>query len=252
MGGGLSDAATDGEDAILRKGLPIYQRGNILVRPVVQEVDATRGRRTHVAQLAAITPHYLRDVLSQSAEWYKYDGRQRRQVRIDPPNDVGQIILNRFGQWKFPAAIGLITTATLRPDGSLLVQPGYDQETRLILSGPSTIAHIPDQPTRDDALSAAKLLDALLEDFPFADKVSRSVGLSSLLTPVVRAAFPVAPMHVACAPISGTGKSYLFDIAAAISLGQPCPVMSGGPQRRGDRETIRRRADRRPADHQHR
>jgi hypothetical protein len=123
VGGGLSDAATEGEAAILQNGLQIYQRDKMLVRPVVQEVDATRGRRTNVAQLAAINPHYLRDVLAQAAEWCRFDGRKNKQVRIDPPYDVAQIILNRFGQWKFPAVVGLISTPTLRPDGSLLAQP---------------------------------------------------------------------------------------------------------------------------------
>ena len=237
VGGGLSNEATAGEDAILQNGLPIYQRDKMLVRPVVQEVDATRGRRTNVAQLAAINPHYLRDVLGQSAEWCQFDGRKNKQARIDPPFDVAQTILSRFGQWKFPAVVGLISTPTLRPDGSLLAQPGYDPETRLILAAPPPISIIPDQPTREDALAAVTLLKALLEEFPFAGKASLSVALSCLITPVVRAAFPVAPMHVACAPTSGTGKSFLFDVAAAIAIGHPCPVMAAG---RNEEETEKR------------
>jgi hypothetical protein len=237
VGGGLSNEATAGENAILKQGRPIYQRDSMLVRPVDQEVDATRGRRTKVAQLTSINLHYLRDVLGQSAEWYKYDSKQKRQVRIDPPYDVAQVILNRFGQWKFPPTIGLITTPTLRPDGSLLVQAGYDPATRLILAATPQVPDIPDQPTCEDALAAIKLLDDLLDEFPFADRASRSVALSCMITPIVRAAFSMAPMHVACAPTSGTGKSYLFDIAAAISLGQPCPVLAAG---RTEEETEKR------------
>jgi hypothetical protein len=237
VGGGLSNEATAGEAAILQNGFPIYQRDKMLVRPVVQKVDATRGRRTNVAQLAAINPHYLRDVLGQSAEWCRFDGRKNKQVRIDPPYDVAQIILNRFGHWKFPAVVGLISTPTLRPDGSLLAQPGYDPATRLILAATPKVPDISDRPTREDALAAIKLLDHLLDEFPFADRASRSVALSCLITPVARAAFPVAPMHVACAPTSGTGKSFLFDIAAAIAIGHPCPVMAAG---RNEEETEKR------------
>ena len=50
-------------------------------------------------------------------------------------------------------------------------------------------------------------------------------------------AINAAPKRVACAPTSGTGKSYLFDIAAAISLGQPCPVLAAG---RTEEETEKR------------
>lgn len=69
-------------------------------------------------------------------------------------------------------------------------------------------------------------MNELLEEFPFVDEVARSVALSGLITPVVRGAFPVAPMHVSHAPVAGSGKSYLWDVAAAISTGRPMPVMA--------------------------
>jgi Primase C terminal 1 (PriCT-1) len=115
VGGGLSNEASAGEDAILKAGWPIYQRGSMLVRPVVQVVDATCGRRTEVAQLAPIDLPYLKDVLCQSAEWYRWDARQKKHVRIDPPGDIAQTILHRSGQWKFPGVVGLITTQTRAP-----------------------------------------------------------------------------------------------------------------------------------------
>jgi len=58
--------------------------------------------------------------------------------------------------------------------------------------------------------------------------VSRSVALSALITPVVRGAFSVTPMHVVRAPSPGSGKSFLLDVASAILSGQPCPVMAAG------------------------
>jgi putative DNA primase/helicase len=177
------------------------------------------------------------DLLCQSAHWLRHDARQNKLVRINPPKDIAQIILDRFGEWRFDPVIGVITTPTLRPDGTLLVNPGYDPVTRLILIEPPSMPSIPETPTRDDALSALHLLDGLLDEFPFADDASRSVALSCLITPVVRGAFTVAPMHAARAPTAGTGKSYLFDIAAAIAIGQPCPVMAAG---KNEEETEKR------------
>jgi hypothetical protein len=207
------------------------------VRPIVEEVDATHGRRTKVAQLAPITQPYMVDLLCRSAKWTRYDGRRGKQVRIDPPEDIARVILHRSGEWNFNPVIGVITTPTLRPDGSLLVRPGYDPITRMILVEPPTMPAIPEQPTRDDAMAALGLLDGLLDEFPFADNASRSVALSSLITPVVRGAFIVTPMHAARAPTAGTGKSFLFDVSAAIAIGQPCPVMAAG---RTEEETEKR------------
>jgi putative DNA primase/helicase len=177
------------------------------------------------------------DLLCRSAKWVRYEKRERELVRINPPYNVAQVILSRSGEWTFEPVAGVITTPTLRPDGSLLIQPGYDRTTRMVLMELPAMPIIPDQPARDDAMAALKLLDGLLDEFPFADKASRSVALSCLITPVVRGAFPVAPMHAVCAPSAGTGKSYLLDVAAAIAIGQPCPVMAAG---RTEEETEKR------------
>jgi putative DNA primase/helicase len=227
-GGSLSDAATEGENAIILAGHPIYQRGRALVRPVTTDVEATRGRRTKMAELAEIDVAYMVDLLCQSAIFERLSARGIWE-RIDPPLTVAQTILHRYGRWLFPPVIGVITTPTLRPDESLFDQPGYDSITRLVLIDPPAMPPIPANPTRDDALGQMRLLDDLVVEFPFADSgASLSAALSSMMTAVGRGAFMVVPMHATRAPESGSGKSYLFDLIAAIVLGQPCPVQAAG------------------------
>jgi hypothetical protein len=227
-GGGLSEEATEGEQAIIKAGHLVYRRGMSFVRPVIEEVDATRGRRTKVAQLSPIRHANMVDLLCQSAQWVRYDARKKETVRINPPNDIAQILLHRCGEWNFNPVVGVITAPTLRPDGSLLSNPGYDAATQLLLVEPPPMPDILENPTREDALEALRLLEGLLDEFPFADDASRSVGLSCLTTPIVRGAFSVTPMHAARAPTAGSGKSFLFDVAKAIAIGQPCPVMAAG------------------------
>jgi hypothetical protein len=88
---------------------------------------------------------------------------------------------------------------------------------------------VPDCPTRDDASAALKLLEGLLTGFPFVDDVAIACALSAIITPVVRGAFLVAPLHASRAPTAGSGKSFLWDTVAAIAIGQLMPVMSTGP-----------------------
>ncbi len=86
-------------------------------------------------------------------------------------------------------------------------------------------------PTRADAEIALVALSALLTEFPFVDGrggVDEAVALSAMITPVVRGAIPNAPMHVFRANTAGTGKSYLADVASAISAGRDCPVLAAG------------------------
>jgi putative DNA primase/helicase len=141
---------------------------------------------------------------------------------------VAGTILERAGEWKFPSVAGIITAQTMRSDGTILDQPGYDPTTRLLLVNPPQMKTIPDEPTEDEARAALELLESLLAEFPLVDDVSKSVALSTLITPVVRGGFSVAPMHIADAPVAGSGKSYLFDTAAVIAIGQPMPVIAAG------------------------
>lgn len=228
VAGKLSEIATQAERALVDAGVSVFSRGGALVRPVVEEVDAAHGRRTKVARLAHLDATYTRDLLSRHALFQRYDSKKKDWLTADPPADVAQTILSRVGEWQFPSLAGVITTQTMRPDGTILDAPGFDPATRLFLTAPPTIPTIPSVPTRRDAEEALALLDGLLVEFPFVDEASRSVALSGLITPIVRGAFSVAPGHAASASTPGTGKSFLWDVAAAICIGQPMPVMAAG------------------------
>ena len=146
-------------------------------------------------------------------------------------------ILSRDGERRLPILAGVITTPTLRPNGTILSQPGYDGQTRLLLLDPPQLPPIPDMPSKAEASAALDLLDSLLEGFPFVDDASRSVALSGIITPVVRRATPVAPLHANTAPVAGSGKSYLIDIASAVHSGERAPVIAAG---RTEEETEKR------------
>ena len=83
------------------------------------------------------------------------------------------MLLNRFGDWTFPVLAGIITTPTLRPDGTILKDAGYDQATQLLLIDPPPMTEIAEKPTEGDALAALKLLKDLLAEFPFEQKGRR-------------------------------------------------------------------------------
>jgi putative DNA primase/helicase len=95
-----------------------------------------------------------------------------------------------------------------------------------VLFEPPPLPAMPPAPSPEDALAALRLIDVLLSEFPFADDASRSVALSLIMTPVLRPAMTVAPLHVTTAPETGTGKSYLFDVASMVAFGERCPVIS--------------------------
>ena len=106
---------------------------------------------------------------------------------------------------------------------------------------------IPERPTRMDAEEALRLLEDLLGGFPFVDDVAKACALSAIITPVVRGAFSVTPMHASRAPTAGSGKSFLWDIVVGHCYR---PAHAGYVDRRkrgGNREASRRGNDGGPA-----
>jgi putative DNA primase/helicase len=205
----------------------------------MEEVLASDGRKTKIAALEAVDDLFMRDMLCRYIEWQRSQrrGDVETLVSADPPLAVARTMLKRVGEWMFPPIVGVITTPTLRPEGTILYEPGYDAPTWLLLVDPPVLPPIPERPTFDNALAALNTLDELLEEFPFVDEASRSVALSALITPIARGAFSAVPIHASRAPAAGSGKSYLFDVAAAIALGEPCPIIAAG---RDEAETEKR------------
>jgi hypothetical protein len=239
VAGELHKTADQAEAALLTSKLPIFQRGSGLVRPVVQDVPAARGRMTVSAALHGIDSIGLQDTLCSVTGWERFDARAEDWVRVNAPKNVADVLLSRVGLWKFPKVVGVVTTPTIRPDGSILSSPGYDEATRLYHAADPdvTLSEAVHQPTRAIAEQALALLNDLLAEFPFVTAsedqprnktVSHAVALSALVTPVVRGALSVAPLHAFRATTAGTGKSFLVDLASAISSGRPCPVAAAG------------------------
>jgi hypothetical protein len=227
----ISVLATETQQMLMDANVPFYQRGGELVRPIIRTVKAAHGQPTETAQLKPINSVYMRDTMCRHAHWLRFNTKTSEWVQAKAPMDVAGTLLARDGIWKFKEILGVIACPTMRPDGSLLVKQGYDPATRLLLVEPPPMPAIPDHPTREDALKALALLEDLLCESPFVNEASKSVALSGLITPVVRGAMPVVPMHASSAPAAGTGKSFLWDMVAAISIGQRrIPVIAAGDE----------------------
>lgn len=235
--GELHNIATEAETALIDADTPFYVRGEKLVRPVTDDLPAAHGRRTKVARLSEVGEAVMVDHLSRSANWVKWDARKKGLAAADPTPKVAATVLARDGEWTFRKLTGVITTPTLRPDGTILSEPGYDAATQLLLLDPPPMPKLPPRPTRKHAEAALRFLDNLLAEFPFVDPASRSVALSALITPVVRGAISVTPMHATTAPVPGSGKSYIIDLASAINSGERAPVLTAG---RNEEETEKR------------
>ena len=236
--GELPRVVDEAEAALVRAGLGVYQRGPFIVRPGVVKVAISDGRSVSGQQIIKLGEHGLMEAMSASARWVKYDARSGDYVRADAPLTVARVYLDRRGRWNLPVLTGIVNAPTLRWDGSILHQPGYDEETGLIFDPcGADFPAVPASPTRQDALGALAALKRLIETFPFVGAADRSVALSALLTACVRRSLRTAPLHGFSAPLPGSGKSKLADLASVLATGREAGVIAQGPT---DSETEKR------------
>lgn len=228
-GGEIAEIVDKAEDALIEAKLDLYQRGPMIVRPGQVRVTISDGREISGTRAIPVEQHALAEAMTQAATWEKFDARKDDWIRIDAPARMAATYLQRAGRWRLPVLTGIINAPTLRPDGSLLLKPGYDAATGLLLD-PCGVAFppIPRAPTRQDALKALAIIKQVLVAFPFVDEASRSVALSAILTACIRRSLRAAPMHAFTAPAAGTGKSKLVDIASMIATGREAGVISQG------------------------
>lgn len=223
--GAVDMQATVAEDALIRADAPIFQRGGGLVRPCKREMPGDRGQTVIAAGVIDVGITAVVDELTRAVEFQKFDQRCKSWVVCDTPPQIAATILSRAGEWRLRTLAGVISTPTIRPDGTLLTAPGYDPATRLFHIADASLKLPAIVPSKEAAKKALAELIGLLAGFPFVSYLDQSVALSALLTPVCRGAMPVAPMHVVRAPAAGSGKSYVADLASVIATGRRCPVV---------------------------
>jgi len=196
-----------------------------------EPVPTVRGiqRDMHSTLLAPITDAYLQNLMDSIIEFRKYDGKKKKEVRINCPIEIARRLLANKELWEFPKLTAVITTPTIRPDGSLIDQPGYDAQTGIFFDKQIDFPKILKNPTKKEGREA---LDSLIKEvllvkclnsddigFSFSSNTALSAALAAILTALVRPALPTAPLFLFSASRPGSGKTLLANVVAYIATG---------------------------------
>jgi hypothetical protein len=229
------------EDALIAADCGLYCHGNRLAEIAWQEIAVADGGKDRSLQLAPITQLGLVERLSRAAVFKKYTKPGKKWETCDAPKDVAQTYLERSRK-RMPVLFGVVTAPTLRYDGSILQEPGYDERARIFFEPNGVIfPTVPDRPTKAQALTALEELKALIRGYRF-DGAGQSVVLSCKITAVVRAALPAAPGHGFDAPVAGSGKTKLFDVASVLATGHRAAAIAASTGRNATEEMYKQLA----------
>ncbi|MGI3902536.1 MAG: hypothetical protein ACRYGP_16590 [Janthinobacterium lividum] len=229
LAGQIKDAVDAVESALIERG-GLFQRANQIVHLGEAPVITADKREISAVRIFERGEHALAEDIAEAACLMKWDGRAEDYVVTNPPTWLVKTLQQRTGAFRFPVLTAVINAPTLRPDGTLLATPGYDSATGLFYDPRGVrFPTIPPRPTKADADRALADLGDLISGFPFDGPADYAVALSAILTACVRQAIRSAPMHAFSAPVAGSGKTKLVDIASVVATGREAGVIAQAP-----------------------
>ena len=126
-GGALPAVIDDAEQILVEADDSLFQRGSLIVRPAQTRVPVAGDREIVGTRLVPAKPHHMMDRFSRAVDFQKFDKRSKSWCSIDCPRNLAEAYLQREGLWRLPMLTRVISAPTLRPDGSALDRPGYDE-----------------------------------------------------------------------------------------------------------------------------
>lgn len=188
----------------------LYQRGGCLVRVVEDRVLDLSGPALQVHLSSAAIFLRLRADPSEPGRMVP--------TPVEPPLPLARSIADHGTYPGVRELVGVTRTPVLRDDGTIVITPGYDAETKLVYYPDGDPPQIPSSLTRDDAVAAAKVLLGAVHQFPFLSDADRSAWLSLVLTLACRNTIQGAtPLFLLTANQARLGKTTLGEYAATCA-----------------------------------
>ena len=240
VAGELERPVNAAEMALIGADVGLYQRAGTIVCTGTIPMLTAHKKEIPTVGIFEVGEHRLLELMMSAARFEKYDARAEGFVPTNCPMTIPKTLRERKGHLTLPTLTGILNAPSLRPDGTVLASPGYDEATGLLLDfAGARFPAIPDKPSQDEANRALKALEQLLSGFPFVSLSDKSVALAGLLTAVVRKSLPTAPAFAFSAPTAGSGKSTLVDLMSVLATGREAGVIAPG---KNDEETEKRLA----------
>lgn len=193
----------------------IFVKAGYLVQIAVDEKEITR--------IEILGESALKSSLSRCARYMRVANEEGDLAATDAPGKVVKDVMALPNWPGILPIVGLISSPVVRPDGSIIDQPGHDAATGLFYTGDAGMAlTVPDSPTQEEAVKAAAyILTEVFGDFPFREQASRANTLAALLTtltlPLIGGNIPLGLFDK---PQAGTGASLLTEIIAELVTGE--------------------------------
>jgi putative DNA primase/helicase len=206
----------------------LFQRGGVIVCTGFAEMPTWNKGKVITQIIAARGDYALTEDLEAVAGFLHFN-KKGKLVACSPPMRLVYTLKDREHRLRFPVLTGIVNCPSISANGELLDQPGYDPKTGILFDPLGAVfPRVPDCPSKQQAEAALKRLLRLIETFDFVSDDDKAVALSLFLTIICRRGLPFVPLHGFDAPVAGSGKSKIVDIACILATGHEAGVVSLG------------------------
>jgi hypothetical protein len=215
--------------AALSRHPDLYQRhpfGLCRVLEAPPPASHTTRKTTDAALPENLSAPLLRSWISTIATLVSWDARAKAWRPVAPPEWLPSGVLARKAYSGIRRLRGVIEAPMMRPDGTVLSAPGYDDATGLLLLWPGAPLEVPEHPTHDDAREAFGVLATLFAEFTMQGDASTrgpmiAACVAAILTPLARHAIDGGvPTFLWEADGPGSGKTLAATVCGGVVLGR--------------------------------
>jgi hypothetical protein len=220
------------EAALIASSRGLYRRGGLIVSTGFDQMQTWDGDTVEVQIIEERENFALIEDIEAVAVLLKFDARAEDWRPTRPPMWLALTLKERRHRLRLRNLVALVNCPSIKTNGELLAEPGFDPVTGMLF-GPRSVRfpHVPDKPDKAAAAAALKRIERLIGTFDFVGPDDKAVALSLILTAIVRPCLPTAPLHGFDAPVAGSGKSKLVDIASILATGHEAGVTAPGETR---------------------
>ena len=197
----------------------VYVQGPHLTRRSQAHSEANIRRESDAVMLIMVTKEWLAKRFGEIALTQKWLTSESKWINADITEKYLSGLIKLGGWTRIRPLDAIARSPFVRPDGSICDRPGYDPRTRVLYVPGAEYPPIPEHPDQDSARAAIERLRGVFDQFPWKEPASESAFLSHILAEAARLAIDQCPMYFYDAPVAGTGKGLLQEMAARIVHG---------------------------------
>jgi len=159
------------DQAFAASDLLIFQRSGVVVHIVAagESMEDDEVRRANDAPvIRQVSPTACQQLAMRAAKFTRYNERKKGPLPTACPANFAAHYLEKVGGWQLRPLKGIVEAPTIRPDGTVLQVPGYDEVSDILYLPSGDFPPVPDAPSKADALSAYAQLCHAVRGFEFA------------------------------------------------------------------------------------